>query len=159
MTIPNNTEFVDLRFEQNANWDLLITPDGDLSFTDGLDTAFALTFFTNQRASQSEVSAPEYRQGWWGNLFSINNLEIGSKIWLLYQAVNSQKTLLQAIDYAQKSYQWLIDFNYADNVEVSATQTRDNISLTITLIKNNNVITQRVFDLWQNTVNIANGNL
>ena len=155
-----NTEFVDLKFIQNQNtlWDIVINEEGDLSFTDGLDTALELTFYTDQRASASEVSTPQYRRGWWGNLFTNQDEDFGSKLWLLYQSINNRTTLISAIDYAQKAYQWLIELNYLDNVQVSGTQTRDSISLTIELIKDNNVVTERVFDLWQNTIKIANGN-
>ena len=155
-----NTEFVDLKFVQNENtiWDIEINEDGDLSFTKGLDTALALTFYTDQRADISEVSTPQYRHGWWGNLFTGQQTDIGSKLWLLYQSVNNRVTLLNGIDYAQKAYQWLIELGYLTNVQVSGTQTRESISLTVQLIKDNNVVTERVFDLWENTIKIANGN-
>jgi len=149
-----NTEFVDLLLTQDSNgvWDISFTDDGDIAFTNGLDTALSITFFTDQRASPSEVSTPEYRRGWWGTTLATNELELGSKLWLLEQSINNQDTLIKAIDFTQKAYQWLIDFNYADNIQVTGLQTRDNITLTILIIKNSDVISQKSFDLWENTI-------
>lgn len=149
-----NTEFVDLLLTQGSDgvWDISFTENGDLAFTNGLDTALSVTFFTDQRASESEVSTPQYRRGWWGTTLSSNELEIGSKLWLLEQSINNQNTLIKAIDYAQKAYQWLIDFNFVDNVQVTGSQSKDNMTLTITLIKNSDIVSQRSFDLWANTI-------
>lgn len=159
-----NIDYVDLKFTQNKEgvWDLSFTENGDIEFTNGIDTALAVTFFTDQRASSSEVSTPQYRQGWWGTILNDfpNNIELGSKIWLLQQSPNNQATLIRAVDYLQKAYEWLIDLNYVDNVEVTAEQSVYDIALTVKLIKNSDVINQQVFNLWENTISeINNGNL
>lgn len=162
MTTPDasNPDVVDLKLTQDSNylWDINFADNGDFELTDGLDTSFSTTFFTDRRAATSEVPTPEQRRGWWGNLVSdVPNLELGSKLWLLDQAVNSTITLANAIKYAQEAYQWLIDFNYADNVEVSGEQSQSSLSLTIRIVKDKNVIEEKVYDLWVNTVKIANG--
>jgi len=150
-------EDVDLKLNDAAGYyDISIGSTGDFELTDALDTSLLVSFFAEQRADESEVAEPENRRGWWGNLFSTReDFEIGSKLWLLYQSTNSQLTLNNAIDYTRKAYQWLLTYNYADDVVVTGTQSTSTLSITVKIIKDSDVITQKTFDLWENTFNLA----
>lgn len=150
-------EYVDLKID-DTTFDISIGSNGDYELVDSLDTSLITTFYTNQRADTSEIPIPQNQNGWWGNLFPISpNFQIGSKIWLLNQAVNDQLALNNAIDYARKAYQWLLTFNYADNVSVTGARTLDSLTITVIITKNTEVVTQKVFDLWRNTLESVNG--
>lgn len=150
-------EDVDLKFNNDAGYfDISIADNGDFELTDALDTSLLMTFYTEQRADESEIKSPENRGGWWGNLFSDEEgFQVGSKLWLLNQSTNSQNTLNKAIAYATNAFSWLTRYSYADEVNVTGTQSLTNLTVTVDVIKYNNVITQKVFDLWQNTFDLA----
>lgn len=148
-------EQVDLKlFNTGEYFDIGFAENGDLATTEGLNTSLTVSFLTDRRAAESEVTNPRYRRGWWGNLFSINPdfPEIGSKIWLLDQSSNEQNTINNAVAYAQDAYRWLTDLNYADQVEVTATSNFDTLNINVKIIKNNDVVSERIYNLWQNTV-------
>jgi len=150
---------VDLKLDENSDgfFDLTINDDGDFTSLDGLETSLTVSFFTDRRAAESEVSSPQYRRGWWGNLVKADtDPELGSKIWLLDQSPVAQITLNNAIAHTRNAYQWLIDLDFADRVEVSGSTDRNTIFLIVKIIKDNNIISQQVFDLWQNTVSEIN---
>jgi phage gp46-like protein len=147
-------EKVDLKLIDNGEYyDLAIGTDGDLESVEGLETSLTVSFFTDARADSSEVSNPYYRRGWWGNLYTQSDqVEFGSKMWLLDQAVINDDTLNDAIDYAQSAYNWLLDQNYADQVNVSGSSSFQTINITVQIVKESNIINERVYNLWQNTI-------
>jgi phage gp46-like protein len=136
--------------KDNGYYDISFGEDGDFDKTQGLDTSLVLTFFTNQRADASEITQPINRGGWWGNLFFDDGTEIGSKLWLLQNSRVNQNTLNTAIDFANKAYQYLLDLDYADSLNVSGAATTSKITLTIQVIINSN-ISQTSLTLWTNT--------
>ncbi len=141
------TDFVDAKLTDN---DISFAPNGDFELLNSFDTSLEVSLFADARASKDEVPTPQLRRGWWGNLFI--DVEIGSKLWFLDQAINNQLRLSQSIDYAQLALQWLVDESFADSVDVTGTQDRDSITLNITVNKNGSVITERSYDLWRNTI-------
>ena len=54
----NDDGYYDINFE-----------NGDLSKTDGFETALLMTFLCERRASDSEIPSPKRQRGWWGNAF------------------------------------------------------------------------------------------
>lgn len=148
-------EQVDLKlFNTGEFFDIDFADDGDFATTDGLNTSLIVSFLTDKRADASEINNPRYRRGWWGNLFQLDSTfpEIGSKVWLLDQSANQQDSVNNAIAYAQDAYAWLLTLNYADKVEVTATSNFDTININVKIIKNNDVISEQIYNLWQNTV-------
>ena len=133
-------DYYDIDFDEN----------GDFKLTDTLDTAFLISLFGQVRADETEVPASYLRGGWWGDLYTPINY--GSKLWLLNQSVNTPETLAKAINYCQLAFQWLVDLKYADQIQVSGTQTTDGISLTIAIFKNGSKVTEKVYNLWENTI-------
>ena len=131
-------------------YDIGFGNDGDFALTKGLDTSLVVSFFTDARASASEVSIPEYRSGWWGNQFTEDDFEIGSKIWLLFQETNQDLTLNNARDFAERAFQWMLDDDYADDLAVSGTRSLEGIQILIRTNKGPN-ITETVFRLYNNT--------
>jgi len=148
-------EQVDLKLTDNGDYfDISFAENGDFATTSGLNTSLIVTFLTDRRADSSEINNPRYRRGWWGNLFQLDSTfpEIGSKVWLLDQSANLQDSVNNAIAYVQDAYSWLLTLGYADEVEVTATSNFDTININIKVIKNNDVVSEQVYNLWQNTV-------
>lgn len=142
---------LDVRFNNDADYyDFSFDEFGDFVLTSGLDTSLTMTFLTNQRADTSEITQPENRGGWWGDLFADDGFEIGSKIWLLQTRSIQQTTLNTAIDYASSAYQWLFDQNLIDDLNVEGTISTTSISLVIETIIGSD-ISQISFNLWNNT--------
>lgn len=147
------TKFQDVAFNDDQGyWDLSIGSDGDFEKVESFDTAILLSAIgSNRRASETEVPTVQYREGWIGD---INQpVELGSKLWLLFQARIILKTLNDARTYLSQATQWFIDYKYAD--KVVTTLTRDNagssVSATVQLIRSQDVIASKNFKLWENT--------
>lgn len=151
-----NNSYTDLALTNvGPYYDISFSETGDFNLTRGLSTSLTATFFTDQRADSSEVSAPEKRRGWWGNLFKFDDSypDLGSKLWLLEQSVINQDLINNAIAYTQLAYSWLTTLNYADKVNVSATTNGIVLTIMIEIIQNNNIIDSQTYELWANTVN------
>ena len=141
------TNFVDVKLTNN---DISFAANGDFELIDSFETSLEVSLFADARADANEVPTPQLRRGWWGNLFL--DVETGSKLWFLAQASNTPLRLSQSINYARLALQWLIDDDFADNVNVTGTQDTNGIALNISIEKNGSVITERTYDLWRNTL-------
>ena len=143
--------FVDLKLIDKGDfYDIAFDESGDFLTTNTLETAFITSLFTNKRATATEVPSAYLRGGWWGNLFMPTPQ--GSKMWLAHQAVSNAATLTSVISYAQDALQWMIDQEYADTINVTGSNNRGKIALKISVIKNGSKITEKVYNLWQNTL-------
>lgn len=146
---------VDLRLskEKNKPYDIGLKANGDLDTVDSFDTSLAVSLFAERRADSSEVPAAERRRGWWGN--ETNNdptFEIGSKLWIVMaQSRRTSFNLKRAISYAREALQWLIDGGFLRDVRVDGEFTDEGIRLKIDLIRDQNVVDTRYYDLWENS--------
>jgi len=127
--------------------------NGDFKTVDSFDTSITVSLFADARATQSQVPRSELRRGWWGNQFAKDFplSEVGSKLWLLNQARNTQDTLNNAIDFARNSLQWLVDNNHAESVNVTGAFTINGITLAIVIDRGSSIVETRYFDLWNNS--------
>lgn len=97
--------------------------DGADLLTGGdLATAMLVSVFTDAMAAPDD-EIPDGTgdpRGWWGDQFAPGK-PIGSKLWLLERAKQTQETLNRAYDYLTDCLQWLIDegvvARFAINVE------------------------------------------
>ena len=113
------------RTEPDCFYDLTLDDDGDFQKVNSFETALLLSIFCERRASVTEVPDTFRRRGWIGN---INRpVEYGSKLWLLEQARLTNATVNAARTYLEQALQWLIDFNYLDEIVVTATRNREDI--------------------------------
>lgn len=111
---------------------------GDLLTTSGigdLESAVAISLFTDKRCPDSYQPLDQDRKGWWGDTFQTT--AIGSHLWLLERGIKSGETqlLLQARDYAKAALQWLIDDGIVQSVAVRTfwlTPTAIGIDVTVT---------------------------
>ena len=140
--IPDETGIYDIAFE-----------NGDFQLVNSFDTSLIISLFADARATASQVPQSQLRRGWWGNQFDKDYplFEMGSKLWLLYQARNTQNTLNNAIDFARNSLQWLVTNNHAEKVTVTGAITTTGITLTIVIDRGSSVIETRYYDLWNNS--------
>lgn len=71
-----------------------------------LQTAILISLFTDRIAAPGDV-IPDGTdpRGWWAD----GDVPIGSRLWLLRRAKQTQDTLQRAYDYIAESLQWLID--------------------------------------------------
>jgi phage gp46-like protein len=144
---------IDAKFSKPSGYyDLTIGSDGDIEKVNSFDTAILLSVFGSfRRASATEQSDPSKRRGWMGNQFQ--KVELGSKLWLLYQARLTNKTINDARTYLNQCLSWLVEFEYAKNV---STVVRRNIQTgqmigDVTILASDGTTNQRSFVLWSNT--------
>lgn len=144
--------FFDVKFNNSKGYyDISLDNNGNISTTNGLDTAILLTLFTDARADDSEVQEAINRRGWWGNAFSpFVDSNVGSKIWLLANDTPTSDTKALATSYARQACQFLIDGGYVDNLNVVTTLTTRSLRITITTIIGSD-ITDYNLTLWGET--------
>ncbi|NYH21379.1 phage GP46 family protein [Paraburkholderia bryophila] len=72
-----------------------------------LQTAILISIFTDRMAQPGDVipDGTNDPRGWWAD----DDVPIGSRIWLLRRAKQTQETLQKAYDYLAEALQWLVD--------------------------------------------------
>lgn len=96
--------------------------NGDLERDEGLETAVAISLFSDRRVTDEEKpDLANSKKGFWGDMFSeIDQDKIGSRLWVLDRAKRTDETLRRAEDFAREALNWLIEDGVADNIEVIA---------------------------------------
>ena len=126
--------------------------DGDLKHEDGFDTAIWISLFTDARATESQVLIPEHRRGWLADILSINNRKLGGYLWLIDQSRLVQKTLNEAIDYARKSLEWMLEDDICEQINVTGSLVpKLGIQLNIQIISKYGVTSNKNVKLWEVT--------
>jgi phage gp46-like protein len=95
----------------------------DLATDDGLRTAVLLSLFTDRRAEEGDVlpDAETDRRGWWADAFPVvDGDKMGSRLWLLARAKQSQDVVDRAREYAREALAWLVEDKVASQVEVTS---------------------------------------
>ncbi|NNM69859.1 MAG: phage GP46 family protein [Gallionella sp.] len=91
-----------------GDWVQQSVPGADLESDSGLQTAVLISIFTDRAALPDDVipDGSGDPRGWWGD---DPEHPIGSRLWLLHRAKQTNETLLRAKDYLIEAVQWLID--------------------------------------------------
>jgi phage gp46-like protein len=100
----------------------------DLQMDAGLQTPVILSLFTDQLADAADwiPDGTTNRRGYWGDAPLPNVPEqgksylIGSKLWLLDRALQTQDTLNRAESYARQALQWMIDDGVVGSLTATA---------------------------------------
>lgn len=132
---------------------------GDLLADTGLQTAVIISLFTDRLAEPGDVipDGSADRRGWWGDMPVDPAAQdagpqdlIGSRLWLLHRALQTQNTLNRAEAYAKEALAWMISDGIAGSVEAVATFPRLGwIELTVTIDQQGSLTT---FSLpWANS--------
>jgi phage gp46-like protein len=92
---------------------------GDLATGNDLSTAIAISLLTDRRALDSDV-IPDGTdpRGWWGD--AIDDLQWGSRLWLLERSRDLPETFALAAQYAKESLSWLVQDGIVESVNVTA---------------------------------------
>lgn len=112
---------VGIFLQDNLKFNLQIK-DGDLEADEGLETAIAISLFSDKRVTAEELPAPQTdRKGWWGDMFpDVDQDQIGSKLWTLARSKRTVETLRRTEDYSREALQWLLEDGVASKVTVAA---------------------------------------
>lgn len=124
---------------KNLKFDLAYSL-GHIDTDEGLETAVAISLFTDRRVAAEELPQSETdRRGWWGDALADDGVDqIGSKLWLLDRMSASPLARTRAEEYAKEALKWLTDDGIAESVKVSALLVnRERIELDIEIIRPN----------------------
>lgn len=96
--------------------------NGDLASDDGLETAVAISLFTDKRVTDEELPQfEESKRGWWGDIFpDVDQDKIGSRLWTLSREKRNSEALRRHEDLANEALRWLIEDNIADTININA---------------------------------------
>jgi len=85
-----------------------------------LPTAALISLFTDRTANPDDQipDGTDDARGWWGD--TGEEQPIGSRLWLLERAKQTQETLNNAVDYAKEALQWFIDDGVVARIDVFA---------------------------------------
>lgn len=136
-------------------YDLQLDSSGQIDTVEDFTTAITVSLFSDARAGETEVSLPEFRRGWIGDLaLPAEGRKYGSLLWLLQQERLTQTTLNRAVDYARLALQWLVDEGLAVNVAVSGEiRGASGIILKIVVTSVGGDTQTQYVNLWENTKN------
>lgn len=103
--------------EARGDW---LLAGADLAKATDLETAVIISLFTDGRADPDDVipDGTGNPRGWWGDTGRTRRL--GSKLWLLDRAKETEETRLRAQDYCEAALAWLVEDGVAASVEVDA---------------------------------------
>lgn len=98
--------------------------NASLASGDDLDTAILISLFSDREASSDDVipDGTGDPRGWVGDVDQ--DYKIGSRLWLLERAKQTQETLRLANDYIAEALQWLIDDSVVARFDITTEWTR-----------------------------------
>jgi len=98
--------------------------EADLAAGNDLPTALLISLFTDRSALPDDVipDGTNDRRGWLGDLDE--DYPIGSRLWLLDRAKQTDETLARAKEYMAEALQWMIDDGVAGSIDIYAEWTR-----------------------------------
>ncbi len=114
--------FPDVEIAWNLTHGRVNLADGDLVTDAGLQTAIAISLFTDARAGADDrlPDGESDPRGWWADeLASIQEHILGSKLWLLCREKQEQRVVNKAEHYARESLRWLTEDRVASKVTVA----------------------------------------
>jgi phage gp46-like protein len=134
--------------KNDATFDLVIDEENKVfDSVDGMETAFDFQLFVDRRSNADDITNARSRQGWMGDLITKQNgYEVGSLMYLKYQARNTQSDRNEMAAYAEDALKYFVAIDAAK--EVRAEVNGDNIEGEIKISKDN---VKRYSKLWSNT--------
>jgi phage gp46-like protein len=136
----------------SESFDIQFDDEGDILTRDFFDTSLLMSVFCERRALASEMQASHLRRGWIGNI-ETPDFEIGSKLWLYYQARKTAETATGITTVLTNALKWLVDDDFAVSYDVQTRFTDAGAFAEITIVRTNSKVEKRLFELWQNTGN------
>ena len=104
---------------KNNCFDINLT-NGDLEADNGLETAVAISLFTDKRVNDEELPPLQLKKrGWWGDMFpEFDQDKIGSKLWILEREKRNTETLKKSEDYTREALAWMLEDSVADSIDI-----------------------------------------
>ena len=101
--------------------------NASLASGDDLETAILISLFSDREASSDDVipDGTGDPRGWVGDVDQ--DYKIGSRLWLLERAKQTQETLRLASDYIAEALQWLIDDSVVARFDITVEWTRASV--------------------------------
>ena len=98
--------------------------NASLASGDDLETAILISLFSDREASSDDVipDGTGDPRGWIGDVDQ--DYKIGSRLWLLERAKQTQETLRLASEYIAEALQWLIDDSVVARFDITTEWTR-----------------------------------
>ncbi len=121
--------------------------DGDMVRENGLSTAVLMSMFTDRRDNNE--------RGWWGDQVSIEQDQIGSRLWTLERASTTIETIVLAKEFIEESLQWILDDGVVAAIVVTVERqgnktNGDRLAVQIEVEKTDgNLEAFRFADLWE----------
>ena len=149
--MTTNRQDVLIRSDSRGLYDLEI--DGaDFASAYGFETAIPTSFFTDARASETQVQEAHRRRGWAGNILYVDQgRQLGGLLWILDQARIVNDTINFAKRFAEDSLQWMLDDGVALAVQIDVERTAIRaITISTDILAIDNTV-QRYITLWRAT--------
>lgn len=123
----------------------------NLGSDDPLHRAVVISLFTWRLADGSDQLDDDERHGWWGDSFPDEaDDRIGSKLWLLRRRTLTQRTVIDAINYANKALQWLVADEVVESVIVTAEREgTQRLNMKVVLTVDGSAHAIDFTDIWQ----------
>jgi phage gp46-like protein len=124
--------------------------DDDLVGDDGLETALAISLFTDKRVTDEELPmGHKSKRGWWGDMYpEVDQDQIGSRLWTLDPEKRTTETLRRSEDFARAACAWMIEDGLADAINVlSEYNSSKHLILNVDVVKPDG-LTSRFAVVW-----------
>lgn len=147
---------IDLKVIQDSvtgEYDIAVSPSGDLEGVNDLSTAVLVSLLTDRRANGDQVALAPLRRGWIGDVEPIiPGYRIGSHLWLIEPGRATRKTVNEAVTACQEALQSMIDQGIADNIEVSGELgSPRQATIRIDVTAPSGAVSTEFLELWENT--------
>ena len=106
-TLADKGHFLDIDIDENGH---VISNGPDL------ETAVAISIFTDRRANEDDEVEGSNKRGWWAD--SYKDTKIGSRLWLLGRRKATEQTLKEAKEMVEECLEWVVDDGVAQEVVV-----------------------------------------
>jgi len=112
-----------------------------------LDTAIALSLFLDRQAESGDAipDGSANLRGWWGNP------NLGSRLWLLRRAKQTDETLRLAYDYIAEALQWLLEDGVVGRFDINVQWVRSGVlgALIVAYLPDGTVTKHRFAWAWE----------
>lgn len=135
----DTTGDIKFRYDATQGHGDLTVQDRDLERDPGLETAVAVSLFSNQRAGEGDpIPDPAgSSEGWWADALNDDESKIGSKLWLIgREKMIPSEIVPRAEQYAKEALQWMVTDGLAEEVTAVASRYDMNtLKLDITVVR------------------------
>lgn len=123
---------------------------GDLIADNGLETAVAISLFSDRRVSEEELPQLETdKRGWWADPTLDNDQDlIGSRLWTTERAKVTNETLRRSEELCKEALLWMQEDGIADEITIQSEYNESKQMITTVKISRPNDEEERFSVLW-----------